>query len=81
MYQLEDGFTFTSDDKPTECDLLCCNQGVLRIFKIYSDVGLCHIEELLGGKEWKQVVGSEIKIQRVGGTEKDKFHYPIGGFK
>jgi hypothetical protein len=78
MYQTEDGMTFTSEDKPTFCDEICCNQGTLRIFRIDPGQlnGDTEIYELFGGEEWKKVPGSDIKLEDPNDPDSRPFHYP-----
>jgi len=82
MYQTEDGLTYTSDDKPTLCDEMCCDQGVLRIFRMMADttnnekITVIVLQELLGGEKWQQVPGSDIKLEDPNDTDSRPFHYP-----
>jgi hypothetical protein len=77
MYQTEDGLTFTSEDKPTLCDEMCCDQGTLRIFRIDPGQlnGDTEVYEMVQ-QEWKKVVGSDIKLEDPNDTDSKSFHHP-----
>jgi len=78
MYQLENGKTFTSEDEPTQMDKLCCHEGTLRMFRIFFDIQLCYIEELVDDEcnmRWISVQKSEIRQQRYNAVD-NPFHFP-----